>query len=132
MAQVSKYRYLLNQYPETVQKEQFRIICHISKRTARYLLQSGLVPCVQSGKKTRNYTIKMKDIVRYSIANRIALTIIFIATLILGQGKLVGNMEYTFIAYIIVISLAIALDLFLSEFLLYRYDHDDLVDGSED
>lgn len=68
----------------------------------------------------------------YSIANRIALTIIFIATLILGQGKLVGNMEYTFIAYIIVISLAIALDLFLSEFLLYRYDHDDLVDGSED
>lgn len=28
MAQVSKYRYLLNQYPETVQKEQFRIICH--------------------------------------------------------------------------------------------------------
>ena len=49
MAQVSKYRYLLNQYPETVQKEQFRIICHISKRTARYLLQSGLVPCVQSG-----------------------------------------------------------------------------------
>jgi len=65
VAQVSKYRYLLNQYPETVQKEQFRIICHISKRTARYLLQSGLVPCVQSGKKTRNYTIKMKDIVRY-------------------------------------------------------------------
>ena len=46
-------------------EEQFRIICHISKRTARYLLQSGLVPCVQSGKKTRNYTIKMKDIVRY-------------------------------------------------------------------
>ena len=59
MAQVSKYRYLLNQYPETVQKEQFRIICHISKRTARYLLQSGLVPCVQSGKKTRNYTINI-------------------------------------------------------------------------
>ena len=59
MAQVSKYRYLLNQYPETVQKEQFRIICHISKRTARYLLQSGLVPCVQSGKKTRNYTIML-------------------------------------------------------------------------
>lgn len=65
MARASKYRYLLNEYPETVQKEQFRIICHISKRTARYLLQSGLVPCIQSGKKTRNYTIKMKDVVRY-------------------------------------------------------------------
>lgn len=32
MAQVSKYRYLLNQYPETVQKEQFRIICVFVKR----------------------------------------------------------------------------------------------------
>ena len=63
MAQVSKYRYLLNQYPETVQKEQFRIICHISKRTARYLLQSGLVPCVQSGKKTRNYTITCTTVI---------------------------------------------------------------------
>ena len=65
MPGASKYSYLLKQYPETVQKEQFRIMCHISKRTARYLLQAGLVPCVQSGKKTRNYTIKVKDIVRY-------------------------------------------------------------------
>lgn len=65
MAKASTYSYLLEQYPETVKKEQFRIICHISKRTARYLLQSGLVPCVQSGKKTRNYNIKMKDIVHY-------------------------------------------------------------------
>lgn len=64
-AKASKYDYLLTQYPKTVQKEQFRIMCHISKRTARYLLQSGLVPCVQSGKKTRNYTIRVKDIIRY-------------------------------------------------------------------
>ena len=35
MAQVSKYRYLLNQYPETVQKEQFRIICHKIGRAYR-------------------------------------------------------------------------------------------------
>ena len=65
MPRTSKFSYLLNQYPETVSKEQFRIMCHISKRTARYLLQSGLVPCTQSGKKTRNYTIRMKDIIRY-------------------------------------------------------------------
>lgn len=65
MAKASKYSYLLEQYPEAVHKEQFRIMCHISKKTARYLLQTGLVPCVQSGKKTRNYIIKMKDIVRY-------------------------------------------------------------------
>lgn len=41
MPGASKYSYLLKQYPETVQKEQFRIMCHISKRTARYLLQAG-------------------------------------------------------------------------------------------
>lgn len=68
----------------------------------------------------------------HSVANRTALAIIFLATLILGQGKVMGNLEYTFIAYIIVVSLAIALEVFLSEFLLYHYDHDDPIDESED
>lgn len=55
-------------------------------------------------------------------ANRIALGIIFVSTLFLGQGKLIGNLEYTLIAVIIVISLSIALEVFLGEYLLYRYD----------
>lgn len=63
-------------------------------------------------------------------ANRVALDIIFLATLILGQGKLMGNLEYTLIAFIIVIALSIALEVFLSEYLLYRYDHDDQFDES--
>ena len=65
MTQKDLYRDLLKQYPDEVSKEQLWKICHISKRTARYLLQTGLIPCVQSGKKTRNYTIKMKDIIYY-------------------------------------------------------------------
>lgn len=68
----------------------------------------------------------------HSVANKTALTIIFLVTLILGQGKLMGNLEYTFITYIIIVSLAIALEVFLSEFLLYHYDHDDPIDESED
>ena len=68
----------------------------------------------------------------HSVANKTALTIIFLVTLILGQGKLMGNLEYTFIAYIIMVSLAIALEVFLSEFLLYHYDHDDPIDEGED
>lgn len=68
----------------------------------------------------------------HSVANRTALAIIFLATLILGQDKVMGNLEYTFIAYIIVVSLAIALEVFLSEFLLYHYDHDDPIDENED
>lgn len=65
MALNQQYKKLLKQYPEYVSKEQMRLICHISKRTARYLLKSGLVPCIDSGKSTRNYKIKTVDIVKY-------------------------------------------------------------------
>lgn len=36
--------------PETLNMEQFHKLCHISKKTARYLLRSGKVPCTYSGK----------------------------------------------------------------------------------
>lgn len=58
-------------------------------------------------------------------ANRVALTIILVATVILGQGRFQGNLEYTFLAYLIVVSLALALNIFLGEYLFYRYDHGD-------
>ena len=67
-----------------------------------------------------------------SVASQTALSIIFLATLILGQGRLIGNLEHAFVAYVSVVSLAFALELFLSEFLLYRYDHDELPGESED
>lgn len=65
-------------------------------------------------------------------ANQTALTIIFLATLIIGQGKLMGNLEYTLIAFVIVVALSLALEVFLSEYLLYRYDHDDQLEESEE
>jgi uncharacterized membrane protein len=65
-------------------------------------------------------------------ANKTALTIIILATIILGQGKLMGNLEHTLIAFIIVISLSIGLDVFLSEYLLFRYDHDEPFEESEE
>lgn len=54
-----------NALPDEMNKEQFRIICHISKATATKLLESGVVPCVHSGKKTRCYTIRKTDIQAY-------------------------------------------------------------------
>ncbi len=65
-------------------------------------------------------------------ANRLSLAIIFLSTLFLGQGRLMSNLEYTLIAYIIIVSLALALEMFLGEFLLYRYDHDEFSDESEE
>lgn len=51
----------------TITKEQFCRICHVSKRYAKYLLDSGLVKCVDSGKKTRKYTIQAKDAWAYLV-----------------------------------------------------------------
>lgn len=65
-------------------------------------------------------------------ANQIASSIILLACVIVGQGKLMGNLEYTLIAFLIVVVLSIALDLFLSKYLLYRYDHGSQFDESED
>lgn len=61
------YDEIRKQYPETISKDQFYRIAHISKATALYLLQSGLVPCRDSGKKTRRYTIRMDDVIVYMI-----------------------------------------------------------------
>ncbi len=65
-------------------------------------------------------------------ANKTTVALVFLATLILGQGKLMGNLEYTLIAFLIVVSLSIALGMFLSEYLLYRYDNDDAFAESEE
>ena len=57
----------LAQYPEIMNKEQMRKVCHISKRTAHYLLQFNLIPHVCTGKKTRCYAIKKKDVIDFMI-----------------------------------------------------------------
>ncbi len=65
-------------------------------------------------------------------AYKITFGVMLLALIILCQGKLFGNLEYTLIASIITLSLALALGIFLSEYLLYRYDHDDQAEESEE
>ena len=65
-------------------------------------------------------------------AYKIAFGVMLIALIIVCQGKLFGNLEYTLIASIITLSLALALGIFLSEYLLYRYDHDDQAEEGEE
>lgn len=48
-----EYKMLLIEYPEVVSKEQLCQICHISKRKAAWLLENGLIPCSDTGKKTK-------------------------------------------------------------------------------
>lgn len=56
---------VLTSYPEYITKEQMYRICHISKKTCLFLLESGLVPSIDSGKKTRRFKIKTTDVVQY-------------------------------------------------------------------
>lgn len=62
---MSRYDKLKRQYPPTISADQFRQICHISKRKATWLLENGIVPCKDSGKKTRRFTINIEDVIRY-------------------------------------------------------------------
>lgn len=60
-----KYEYLWEQYPEYVTSNQLYKICQIAKRSAKYLLVNGIIPCEDSGKKTRRYKIALNDIIAY-------------------------------------------------------------------
>lgn len=51
--------------PDIITKDQLYRICHISKSTALYLLQSGKIPCEYNGKKTHCYKIKKADVIKY-------------------------------------------------------------------
>ncbi len=65
MNETTKYQYILEQYPIYMTKDQMYRICHISKKTCLFLLESGLVPCLDSGKKTRRFKIKTTDVIHY-------------------------------------------------------------------
>lgn len=52
-------------YPDPMSRTDFRKACHIGTRTSIYLLQSGLVPCYNTGKRTRCYQIAKADVADY-------------------------------------------------------------------
>lgn len=58
--------YLYEKYSEYISAEQLYQICHITKRKAKWLLDNGVIPCHNSGKKTRCYRIRLKDVVDYA------------------------------------------------------------------
>ena len=56
---------LLAPYPDPMGRTDFRKACCIGTRTSIYLLQSGLVPCENTGKQTRCYKIIKADVAAY-------------------------------------------------------------------
>ena len=57
------YDKLREEYPKIISMEQFYRICRISKRKARWILENGVVPCRDSGKKTRRFQIRLEDVI---------------------------------------------------------------------
>ena len=49
---------------KTVTAEEAARLLHISKRKCAWMLQNGLIPCIDTGKQTRRYTILRKDVLR--------------------------------------------------------------------
>ena len=61
----NRYSELLQQFPEYMTKDQMYRVCHISKKTCLFLLENGLVPCIDSGKKTRRFKIETNAVIHY-------------------------------------------------------------------
>ena len=63
---MKKYESLKRQYPEFISLNQLYQICHISKRGARYLLQNGIIPCIENESNTTwRYKIALDDVITY-------------------------------------------------------------------
>lgn len=60
-----KYAHLYLEYPEIITLDQLYRICRISKRKGKWLLENGIIPCADSGKKTRRFRIKLFDVIRF-------------------------------------------------------------------
>ena len=61
----NKYMDLRKRYPPYVSKDQLYIICNIAKKSAKYLLDNGIIPCIDNEKKTHRYSIALDDIITY-------------------------------------------------------------------
>lgn len=50
---------------KTITAEEACQILHISKRKCAWMLQNGMIPCKDSGKKTRRYAILLNDVLAF-------------------------------------------------------------------
>ena len=60
-----KYENLKQQYPKYISLDQFYRICRIAKRSARYLVEHGIVPAIDTGRKIWRYQIHIDDTIEY-------------------------------------------------------------------
>jgi len=59
------YAELKNKYPDFLFLDDLSRICRIAKRSARYLVEHGIIPAIDTGRKTWRYQIKIDDVITY-------------------------------------------------------------------
>ncbi|MCL2775328.1 MAG: helix-turn-helix domain-containing protein [Oscillospiraceae bacterium] len=64
---MEKYATLKNQYPDFLSLDELSRVCKISKRSARYLVEHGIIAAIDTGKQTWRYQIKIDDVIKYLI-----------------------------------------------------------------
>ena len=62
---MQNYEELRTQYPKHISLDQLYRICKISKRSALYLIQNGIIPATETSKKTWRYKISIDDVITY-------------------------------------------------------------------
>lgn len=62
---ISKYAFLVDEFPPIIREADLCRICHISKRKAAWLLEHGYIPCEDTKKKTRRFTILLTHAIQY-------------------------------------------------------------------
>ena len=58
-----KYESLREKYPEFISLDQLHKVCGIAKRSAKYLVDNGIIPYQDTGRQTWRYKIAIDDVI---------------------------------------------------------------------
>jgi hypothetical protein len=62
---MKQYKELKKQYGDFLSLDELSRACKIAKRSARYLVENGIIPAIDTGKRTWRYKIAIDDVIRY-------------------------------------------------------------------
>ena len=62
---MNRHETLKNQYGDFLSLDELSRVCKIAKRSARYLVTNGIIPAIDTGKRTWRYKIAVADVALY-------------------------------------------------------------------
>ena len=62
---MQEHRTLKDRYGDFLSLDDLSKVCKISKKSARYLVEHGIIPAIDTGKKTWRYKIAVDDVITY-------------------------------------------------------------------